>query len=281
MSGEVGNKFGSEMSSLRSGARGVGRVALWVTVALIFVRGIEGTIAGPQSGPARGADAQVGPGAAAEALAIRFARAYLSDPRDPALAGYLAEGARLGGGWVPPGLGGVAQAEVSATEELGGGRAVLTVACELRDARTLYLAVPVARSSAGAVAVLGAPSLVAGPAVAGVDGDRPQPLAGEGAGEITALVRHFLPTYLSATEARDLAYLVAPGTTIEPLGGTFVLTSFTGVEQLGSGEGARREVLARIAAKDPGTGAVYPLAYRLSVVRGARWYVTAVAGAPS
>jgi hypothetical protein len=278
--GEVGNKSGEAAASARSALRGAGRVALWALLALLLLRGFISTVSGqPTPAPST---VRAGDGEAEEAIAVRFARSYLADPSDPALAGFMADGATLGGGGLGPRAAvAVSQAEVSATEELGGGRAVLTVACELRDARTLYLAVPIARSAAGGVAVLGAPSLVAGPAVAGVESDRPQPLAGEAAGEITALVRHFLPSYLSAGAPGALAYLVAPTAMIEPLGGAFEFISVTGVEQIGSGEGARREVLARITAKDPGSGAVYPLAYRLSVRRGTRWYVTALAGAAS
>ena len=254
----------------------VGRVTLWGVLLVVLVRGISGTFAVPDAPkplPARAVADQ-----AADALAVRFARAYLADPSSPALAGFLAEGARLGAG-LPPGSGAtVAQAEVSATEELPGGRAILTVACDLRDARTLYLAVPIARTTAGEVAVLGAPSLVAEPGVAGVEADRPRPLAGNSAGEIAALARRFMPEFLEADRAGDLAYVVAPGAVIEPLGGALRLARVASVEQLGSGEGARREVLVGVRAIDPSNGAVYPLTYRLQVKRGARWYVTALGG---
>jgi len=259
--------------------RGAGRVALWALVALLLGRGFFATVSG-QAVP-EPSTVRAGAGEAEEAFAVRFARSYLADPANPGLAGFLAENTALGGGRAPRAEATVAQAEVSATEELGGDRAVLTVACELRDARTLYLAVPIARSAAGGVAVLGAPSLVAGPAVAGVESDRPQPLAGAGAGEITLLVRHFLSSYLSAGSFGELAYLVSPGTAIEPLGGALRLVSFIGVEQLGSGEGPRRELIARIRAEDAESGAIYPLAYRLGVRKGARWFVAALAGAAS
>ncbi len=281
MIGEVGNKSGEAAASVRSALRGAGRAALWALVALLLLRGFLSTVSGAGAPAPAPASVQDGARQAEEAFAIRFARAYLADPGAPSLAGLLADGARLGHGLAPRGGGEVAQAEVSATEELGGGRSVLTVACELRDARVLYLAVPIARSRAGGVAALGAPSLVAGPGAAGVGGDRPQPLAGEEAGEIAALVRRFLPEYLSARSAGDLAYVVAPGARVEPVGGAVRLVSVSGVEQLGSGEEPRRSLLAQVRVQDPASGAVYPLAYRLGVVRGTRWYVASVAGEAS
>lgn len=275
---EVANKAGASNSSVRSALRGIGRVAIWVLVGLLLVRGVfsAASTAPPQpmaSGPAAVRDEQ-----ASESFAVRFARAYLADPS--ALAPFLAEGARVGSGRPPQGgASPVAQAEVSGTEELGDGTAVLTVACELRDARTLYLAVPIARSRAGEVAALGAPSIVAAPGLAGAGSDRPQPLAGADAGSIQALVAKFLPAYLAAGAASDLSYLVAPGAAIQPLSGALQFVSVSGVTQLGSGEGPRRSVLAAVRVSDPATGAAYPLVYRLDLVKGARWYVRAIQGA--
>jgi hypothetical protein len=264
--------------SLRSLLRGLGRAAIWTVLALLLVRG---ALASSDHGTATPGN----PGEAAgiaqrnSAFAVRFARAYLSDPSPGALAPFLAEGARVGTGRPPGGGEAVAQAEVTESEPLGDGRAVLTVACELRDTRTLYLAVPIARSQAGGVAALGAPSLVAAPSRAGADPARPRPLAGADAGAIEALVAKFLPAYVAASDASDLAYLVAPGAAVQPLGGALEFASLSGVSQLGSGEGPRREVLAAARLTDPASGATYPLVYRLELVKGARWYVRAVEGA--
>ena len=151
------------------------------------------------------------------AAAVRFARAYLEDPSPEALRPFLAAGARIGAGRPPSARGAeVAQAEVVKASEVGDGRVVVTVACELRDSRTLYLAVPIVRFAAGEVAVLGAPSIVAVPAVAGADPERPRPFAGSEAGAIEALVAKFLPAYLSASRESDLSYLLAPGARSDP-----------------------------------------------------------------
>ena len=160
---------------------------------------------------------------------------------------------------------------------------MLTVAAELRDARTLYLAVPIVRGSAGEVAALGAPSIVAAPGSAGADsGERPQPLAGPDAEAIGGLVAKFLPEYVAESEAGSLSYLLAPGAAVTPLGGAVSLDGVTGVTQLGAGEGPSRVVIAAAQLSDPESGASYPVSYRLEVVKaGGRWYVAGVEGAPA
>ncbi len=277
---KVGSKGKATDSSAKSLLRGFGRIAIWTVLGLLLVRGV---LAEPNAGapaPRRSAEA-VDPASAA--FAVRFARAYLREPSADALAGFLAEGARLSGGRPPEAGGEVAQAEVAGAEELGGGRSVLTVAAELRDARVLYLAVPIVREKAGEVAALGAPSIVAAPGSAGADfNERPQPLAGSDAAAIGELIAKFLPEYVSAGEAGSLSYLLAPGAAVTPLGGAVALDATTGVTQLGSGEGTSRIVIAAARVSDPASGAAYPVAYRLEVRKaGGRWYVAGVEGASS
>jgi hypothetical protein len=249
-------------------------------LGLLLIRGI---VAEPAAAPPAAARPSAAVDPATSAFAVRFARTYLADPSGTALAPFLAEGTRVGTGTPPEETGDVAQAEVSGVEDLGDGRAVLTVACELRDARTLYLAVPIVRSAAGEVAALGAPSIVAAPGAAGVDsGEQPQAVAGPDAGAIQGLVAKFLPTYLAAGDAGSLSYFLAPGAAVQPLDGAIGFRAITGVTQLGSGEGPIRSVLAAARVGDPASGAVYPVAYRLELVkRGGRWYVEAVEGAGS
>jgi hypothetical protein len=257
-------------------------VAIWAVIALLLVRGL-GAVLAPEgvslSAPVR----SEGVDPASASLAVRFARAYLTNPAPRELAPFLAEGARVGRG--RPAIGGgteVAQAELAATQELGGGREILTVACDLRDGRSLYLAVPISRSGAGEVAVSGAPWVVAEPSTAGVGSERPRPLAGTEAGAIRALAAKFLPAYLAARSARDLSYLLAPGASVAPLGGALEpLGSAGSVSQLGDGEGHRRTVLVSGRFRDPASEAVYRLAYRLELVKRNRWYVRSVEGALS
>ncbi len=261
--------------------RALGRVALWAVVAVLLLRGGADLLgpseeAAPQTRPPdRGQDPAV------SAFAIRFARTYLEEPDPVALRPLLAAGAHLGIGRPPSARGAqVAQAEVLRTSDVGDGRSVVTVACELRDSRTLYLAVPIVRQGAGEAAALGAPSIVAVPATAGADPERPRPIAGPDAGAIGELVGRFLPAYLSAGESSELSYYLAPGTQVVPLGGALEPLGSPTVSQLGEGEGPRREVIATQRVGEPESGAGWPLAYRLQVVeRGGRWYVAAVEGA--
>jgi hypothetical protein len=250
-------------------------------LGLLLIRGI---VAEPTATPPVAPEPSAAVDPATSAFAVRFARSYLADPSGAALTPFLAEGAKVGTGTPPQAeTGDVAQAEVSGVKDLGGGRAVLTVACELRDARTLYLAVPIVRSKADEVAALGAPSIVAAPGAAGADsGERPQAVAGPDAGAIEGLVAKFLPEYLAAGDAGSLSYFLAPGASVRPLGGAIEFRAITGVTQLGSGEGPSRSVLAAARVGDPVSGAVYPVAYRLELVkRGGRWYVEAIEGAGS
>jgi hypothetical protein len=278
---ETGNKVRAADSSVRSLLRGIGRIAIWTVLGLLLIRGVLAEPTASSPAPQQNAE---GVDPASVAFAVRFARTYMSDPSGAALSPFLAEGVQVNGGVPPHGEAGtVAQAEVSGSEELGGGRSVLTVAAELRDARTLYLAVPIVREKAGEVAALGVPSIVAAPGRAGADSnERPQPLAGPDAAAIGELVSKFLPEYVSASEAGSLSYLLAPGASVAPLGGAVIFDAVTGVTQLGSGESARRTVLAAGRVSDPASDATYPVVYRLDVVKaGGRWYVAGVEGASS
>ena len=283
MSGEAGKRFEASRRGVGLALRPAGRVAIWAVIGLLLVRGLGAVLAPEAESRSNDRERAEGTDPASVALAARFARAYLGDPRPRALAPFLAEGTRVGAG--RPGAGGsgdVLEAEVAATLELGGGRAVLTVACELRDGRSLYLAVPISRSGAGEVAVSGAPWVVAEPSRAGVAVERPRPLAGPDASAIRALAAKFLPAYLAARSARDLSYLLAPGAAVAPLAGALKPLGAAGsVTQLGDGEGSRRTVIVSGRFRDPAGGAVYRLAYRLRVVKHNRWYVSAVEGALS
>jgi hypothetical protein len=276
---EAGKEVGSR--PLGAALRPVGRVALWAVLALLLIRGGAAILESPERAPAQldrgGPD---GPGRPAEALAVGFARAYLESPSPNDLRAYLAEGAHVGAGQRPASGAGVAQAEVVKSTKVGASRWLLTVSCDLRDARTLDLAVPIVRQEAGEVAALGAPSIVAVPAPAGADPERPRPIAGSAAVAIGELVSKFIPAYVSAGKASDLAYLVAPGSMVVPLGGGLEVASVGHASQLGGSEGPERDLAVAARLSDPQTGAVYPLTYRLRAVeRSQRWYVAGVEGA--
>ena len=178
---------------------------------------------------------------------------------------------------------GVEQAEVAGIDDLGAGEAIVTVACELDDARTLYLAVPIVRASAGEVAAQGVPALVAGAGGGRGAVEAPGPLAGPDASAIADLVRRFLPVYLSAPSPEELSYLLAPGAGVTPPGGGLELADVPSVKQLGErrrASGAPWSPTARV--RDSLSGSSFGLAYRLEVARsGGRWYVERVEGALS
>lgn len=275
----VSNKTEANRPSVRSLLRGVGRITLWTVVGLLLVRGV---VAGQSATSPQPLQRPGGVDPESAAFAVRFARTYLANPTVPALEPFLAEGVQAAGGRPPEAEDfDVAQAEVSGVRRLGQGRSVLTIACELRDSRTLFLAVPITRTSAGEVAALSVPSIVAAPGGAGADSsERPQALAGSAAPAIEALVSKFLPEYLSATDGEALSYLLAPEAEIQPLGEAVELNGITGVSQLDQGESAKRTVLASARVGDPTSGAIFPVVYRLDVVdRGGRWYVASVEGA--
>lgn len=281
--GPQAKRHEGDSRSVGSALRAAGRLALWALVGLLLLRGLAGVLSEPQPASSVAADRGHLNDPATAAFAVRFARTYLSEPTPEALAPYLAPGASapthagIGSGAGIP----VEQAEVAGIRDLGWGEAIVTVACTLGDARTLYLAVPIVRGDAAEVAAQGVPAIVSGPAGVGEGVEAPRPLAGSDAEEIAELVRRFLPVYLSAGSPGDLAYLLAPGATVTPPGAGLELIAVTSVKQLGDGEGGQRTAVAAVRVRDAATGAIYPLDYRLQLVRQDRWYVEAVEGALS
>ncbi len=257
--------------------RGIGRGVLWVVLGLVLLRGIGQILSGAvRPEVTRGAASESAPGVSTSGLAIRFARAYLTNHSSKALSRFLAEGIAIPASSGPASEGRqVAQAEVVSSEALGGGRAIVTVACEALGGRTLYLAVPIARDEAGEVAVVGAPSLVAAPEVAEVEAERTRPLPGATAGKVDELVDRFLAIYLAGSSSAELAYYLAPGIELQPLSG-FALLGQPKIAELTAG--GPREVLAKVRARDEATGSSYPLAYRLRLTKRERWYVAGVEG---
>jgi hypothetical protein len=259
--------------------RATGQLAIWTTIGVLLVRGAVALFAAPDQTEIRATAG--GTDDVVAATAERFARLYLEDPDPKALHPYLAAGARIGAGRQPSAEGAeVVQADVLNTTDLDAGRVVVTVSCELRDSRTLYLTVPIVRQGTGEAAVLGAPSIVAMPAPAGADPESPRPIVGPDARAIEEVVARFLPAYLSAGSSKELAYLLTPEAVVVPLGGQLELASVGDVEQLDGGEGVVRDLVVPARVKDPVDGGTYPMTYRLRVLRrSGRWYVAQVEGA--
>ena len=256
---------------------------LWALIGLVLARGLGDLLSGPSGQPAPRESWQAATlaGDRARAFAAGFARVYLESPSARALRPYLAPGlaAELGSTLGRKRVR-VAQATPAGERVLGPGRVLITVACQLTGGRgTLYLAVPIGRDPAGGLAVSGLPSLVAPPPTGRVDAEEAQPLAGDEAEAIRRLAGRFLAAYLPGVGGGgELAYLVAPGSALAPVAGV-KLVEMIEVGELGDRAGGRRTMLARARVRDLKSGATYPVAYRLELVRRERWYVAGVEGA--
>lgn len=282
MAAGVGSRFGwrqAEGQTTRSAVRAAGRLALWALVAMLLVRGLASVVSDPQRASHAAASAGVDP--ATSAFAVRFARGYLSGSDAASLTPLLAPGVHIPSAAPSSGKVEIEQAEVAGVEKGREGQAVVTVACELADARTLYVAVPIVRASAGEVAAVGVPAVVAGPAGVGGEIEPAQALAGPDASAISELVDRFLPAYFSAASPGDLSYLVAPGSVVVPPGNGLEFGGLSSVKQFGDGEGARRAVVATARVRDSVSGETFQFSYRLQLVRQGRWYVSQVEGALS
>ncbi len=269
---------------------------LWAAVAVIFIRGIGAVLSSPvrPQAPVSSAPAAMTLAAdqGAQAFAVGFARVYLSfGPRGQAewaraVAPFLASGLSDRAAAVLPAKGPgqqVAQATVARVASLGGTRALITVACSFTDPTrpARYLSVPVTRDQGGGLSVFDLPSLSAPQPAGSVAFAEPPPLSGPDASEIQQLVGRFLGAYLSGQDPSGLAYLLAPGASVPPLGGGLALVSLDSVGQDEPPTGASASVDAAVHVRDAASGATYPLRYRLSLVHRDRWYVSAVEGGPS
>jgi Conjugative transposon protein TcpC len=268
---------------------GAGRVALWLAVGLLLLRGAEATLGPDQDAQPRQvvrvAAAAECPDEAARAVAVEFATAYLTHTpgEDP-----TAVGQRLGA-VASPNLAGelapqfnrgapeqaVRSATVAHTVSVDREHALVTVAATLATGGRLgtrRLTVPIARDAAGRLVVDDLPSFAAAPARASAELPNDQPLAGADRAPIEDVVTRFLRAYL-AGDTGGLAYLVAPGARITAVSGRFELLSMASVLSSGAGDGGRRSVLVMVHARDLGSRALYMLRYRVGLVRRDRWYV--------
>jgi Conjugative transposon protein TcpC len=275
-------RVAGDPATVRTTARLVGRILLWAFVALVLARGL-GDILGfgedRLAPPATGAEAQA-PDDGARAFAAGFARAYLK--ADGSLGRYVPEGLAARG--MPERRSAepvsVEAATIAAERRLAAGRVLITVACELAGgAGTRYVAVPLARDARGRLAVFAPPALVAGPGLGDVVVEEPAPLAGPQAASVERLAERFLAGYLSAGDAGGLGYLSVPGARVAPAGPDLKLLDVVRVGHAGPSPQGRRTVLVEVRARDRATRSVYPLEYRLDLVRRDRWYVARVRGA--
>jgi hypothetical protein len=269
--------------------RSAGRLVLWCVLALLLVRGASDVLAGERPPPpvpgARGT-AVSWPDDEARAFAVDFARAYLSySPRQPDryARGVLPfVSADVAGSVVPRFARSdsrqfVQSAVVARTSASGDERALVTVAATVvgRDVSTRYLTVPVARDPGGGLTVYDPPSFSAPPARGRVQRAELEPVSGAEGAEVQDVLARFFRAFLAGRSA-DLEYFVPAGVRIGALAQRYELAGLDSVEQIGSSAGRTRSVLASVRARDAQSRAVYPLRYRVRLVRRDRWYVAAV-----
>lgn len=266
--------------------RVAGRVLLWACIALVFLRGL-GAIASTPSRTASRADGATFPSAEADVFATRFADAYLSftpgqtTAYQQAVGEFLAHG--LSDQTVVPSSGqgvSVTQAMVAREQSLGDSRAILTVAATLSNGQTRYLAVPVAEDKQGGLDVFALPSLVAAPTAGTASAVRTTAVPAADSAAVTNLVRGFLAAYLSGEQGSSLSAYLAPGTALVAMPSGFSLASMGSVGVIAKSVG-RLVVQADASVTDSASGAIYQLAYRLSLTQGrSGWRVAGVAGGP-
>lgn len=274
-------------------ARNAGRATLWAAVGLVLVRGVGDILAedsqpAAQPAPLRASVAQF-PDGEARAFAIAFARTYLTvDPRhDEQGAQRLASlvSSSLSDQAAPvvpsrsPGAE-VAFATVAREVHLGESRALITVAVFLRDGRTRYLTVPVARDDAGGLVVYDLPAFSAPPAAGAGDPPAVSQLPGPDGEAVADLAGRFLRAYLHGEEQSALAYFLAPGVHVAPMQPGLVVEAIEEVGRLDAARARTVQLAVTVRVREEASGASYRLRYRLTVQRAARWQVTAVAGGP-
>ena len=274
--------------------RRIGRVVLWVFIAIVVERGLGAIFSGDRESSTQAQAegppaAQTFPDDEARAYAVQFTRAFLTftpahpDYHELSVRPFLAAPLRESGALELPERGPsqtVTAATVARAKSLARNRALVTVAATVvnRTVTTRYLTVAVARDSAGGLVVYDYPAFSSPPPTGSVPTDDPRTLENPGAKEIADLLRRFFSVYLDGRQLDDLSYFLTRDARVTPLVQRYRLRDVLGVSQVGDGVGPNRSVLVTVRARDPQTRAEYTLRYRTAVVLRDRWYVKALVG---
>lgn len=268
----------------------LGRALLWLTVAVVLMRGLAGVLEskGTADVPrAARAAAVVWPDEAARAYAVEFAARYLTidpDAGSTSSAGTAAELAapEIAAELSPAADGETAPQQVESATVVTAGRlderrALITVAARVRSEqpRGVRLTVPVARDERGGLVVNDLPSLAPGPSRAGVGPQAGASLFGDDRAAIEEVLTRFLRAYVVGDRS-GLAYLVPAGTRVAASPGGFELLDVGSLAALGDTTGRERLVLATVRVRDQASRVTYALRYRIALVRRDRWYVAAI-----
>jgi hypothetical protein len=241
-------------------------------LAIFFILGLRACFFAPaqSAAPTRGETLADAP---SRDFALQFARAYLTyDARRPgararSLAPFSAGLAPGAGFSAPRGRQRVRWVQVASDQRaLAGGR-VLTVAAGVSSQRLpIYLAVPVAHRSGEPVQLLGYPSLVGAPPIAGVRSPAREAVADP---VLLEVVERVLRNYLSGAGA-DLRADLLPEAEVTLPTRRLRLTEVLSVGWLGGvGSGA---VIATLTAADH-DAATFTLSYELGIAYRERPYV--------
>jgi Conjugative transposon protein TcpC len=258
--------------------KALGRVVLWCCVAVLLLRGAADLMRADTAVPAapeQPAAASAWPDDAAEAYAVEFARAYLTN--SPRLEGFVGPDLLAS---IAPELPEDAKplqiqtATVAESAAVDDGHALITIAVS-QDDDTRLLVVPVGRDGDGGLTVYDLPSFAPPPRPAQLPATQGEPVPGADRAPIGDVVERFMRAFLAGRD-EELDYLVPAGTQIGALAQPYELTGVVSIEQVGPGAADAREVLAMVRARDVASGAVFALRYRLRLVREDRWYVASV-----
>lgn len=261
----------------------VGRIALWLVIATVFLAGVKAIIT-PNRVAVRGAASSASqnlPMAAVDAVAVRFSLAYFTydptrpDQRAQSLSAFLPAGADMTVGWNGQGSEQALTAVVAGSQQLDDNRALVTVATEVTGGRWLYTQVPLTAQD-GNVTVTGPPAAIPPPGPGSAAPGQAPALDAELTGQLQSPLAAFFSAYAGSG---DLAYYAAPGVHLSGLGGGL---KFTQLESAAVyvGTGNTRAATATVEWTDPVTDASMVQAYHLQLIAVAgRWYVASVSAA--
>ncbi|WP_432017666.1 conjugal transfer protein [Streptomyces hydrogenans] len=293
-------------------ARKFGRGVLWALVALLVLVGLKALLVPKKPAaappPATGQTAPAYPTDEAQAVAGRFARAYLSwDEKDPTtraagLAAVLPEGSDTAMGWDGKGRQDVLAVEPGAVTPTTQQQARVRVDVLIRPAAEVTTTPPPAKpatpgtpappaapavhwigleipvvQTAGRVVVTGAPGIVGVPKTGP---KAPTLRAPETDAEFSTQTTQTVERFFAAYAGGDTESVTAPGATVPPLpvGVTLVgVTSWSADRGTGSDRSGTARVTYRLA------GAQIEQTYRIQLTRVAsadaqRWQVAGVHG---
>lgn len=271
----------------REGTLRLGRIALWVMLGFLLLRGVGDVLGGSGAEETRAANPAAGwPNAEAEAAVLDFTRRYLTyspgedELHTAAVAPYLAPDLEDGAGFEVPSKGRdqtVGQVAVAQVRSLAPDRALVEVSAAVYNSTvsTRRLVVAIARDGRGRVTVHDYPALSAPQARGTVEVDEPPELREPERAQVEATLERFFPPYLGG-QAEALSYLAPAGVEARALNVPYGLLEIERIGDLGETRDGRRIVVARVRARDRETRAEQLLSFHLRLVRRDRFYVEAV-----